>query len=276
MIGWIIGLIYSSVIAGAAYLKKSLTMSGALGAIILGTTMYALGSIAWYGVLIAFFVSSTLLTKLKQQRKAAAESGYAKSGNRDMGQVAANGGIGLLLCILNACWPHPYWWIAFVGVMAAVTADTWATELGGLSRSMPRFILNGRKVAPGTSGGITGLGVAASALGGLFIGLIAWLFLQVEDPGVIYLVIVLLVGLTGGLVGSLGDSLMGASIQVMYRCKVCGKDVETKNHCNHPTKQIRGLQWFNNDTVNIIASILGGAVALRIYKSAIELFDLLR
>ena len=61
---------------------------------------------------------------------------------------------------------------AFAGVMATVTADTWATELGVLSTHAPRSITTMRPVAPGTSGGVTLLVLLASALGALLIGLI--------------------------------------------------------------------------------------------------------
>ena len=77
-----------------------------------------------------------------------------------------------MLCIGNAIWPDPVWWLIFVGVMATVNADTWATEIGGMSKSIPRSIMNGKPVPAGTSGGITGLGLLASLLGGAFIGLV--------------------------------------------------------------------------------------------------------
>ncbi|UUZ93848.1 DUF92 domain-containing protein [Paenibacillus sp. P25] len=254
----LIGLAGSLFIAGAAYWKKSLSASGFWAAVVLGTLMYALGSPAWFGTLIAFFLTSSALSKWKHRRKAAAESGYAKSGRRDAGQVLANGGLGLLLCLGHAFLPNPGWWAAFIGVMAAVNADTWATEIGGLSRSAPRSILNGRPVEPGTSGGITPLGTMATAAGGLFIGAAAWALnaaagVPHEARWAGFLPLCLL-GLGGGLVGSLTDSWLGAVCQVMYRCSVCGKEIEKSRHCGAAAARIRGASWMTNDAVNLISS----------------------
>jgi uncharacterized protein (TIGR00297 family) len=276
---WIIGFVGSLLIAGLAYWKRSLSLSGSAAACILGTLMYALGSLAWFGTLIAFFISSTILSKLKHKRKSAAESGYAKGSRRDAGQVAANGGVGLLLCIAGALWPDPIWWVMFVGVMATVNSDTWATEIGGLSRRQPRSIVTGKRVTAGTSGGISGLGLAASAAGGLFIGATAWIFIQVgtspfgtfgwnegqQDAvftGAVQVMPLLLSGLVAGLIGSLCDSWLGATVQVMYRCGVCGKEVEASIHCGVAGKRIRGAAWMTNDSVNAISSAAGGLAAI--------------
>ncbi|WP_040951663.1 DUF92 domain-containing protein, partial [Gorillibacterium massiliense] len=159
---WLIGLIGSLIIGGLAYWKNALTSSGAIAAAVVGTALYALGSPVWFALLIAFFVSSTLLSKWKRHKKKQAEEGYEKTGRRDAGQVAANGLAGALLCAGNAIWPHPLWLAAYAGVMAAVNADTWATEIGGLSRRAPRSIVTGKPVPAGASGGVTALGSAAS------------------------------------------------------------------------------------------------------------------
>jgi uncharacterized protein (TIGR00297 family) len=277
---WIIGLAGSLVIAGAAYWKRSLSGSGLAAAAAVGTVMYALGSSVWFGTLIAFFVSSTLLTRWKRKAKELAESAYEKSGRRDAGQVLANGGIAAILCAANAVWPHPFWWYSFLGVMAAVTADTWATEIGGFSRTPPRSILSGKRVPPGTSGGVSGLGLAATMAGGLFIGAMAWLLLFIPgqsspDEGALTGVTVsgsasdglrlafwVLVAWVGGTIGSLADSLLGATCQLMYRCDVCGRDIEQKAHCGRPARRIRGFAGWNNDAVNIAGSAAGGAAAV--------------
>jgi uncharacterized protein (TIGR00297 family) len=274
---WLIGLLCSGFIAMLAFQRRSLSGSGAVAAIVLGTCMYALGSLTWFGTLIAFFVSSTVLSKVKHKRKTAAESGYAKGGRRDAGQVTANGGIGLLLCMVHAIWPHLAWWFCYIGVMATVNADTWATEIGGLSRSIPRSIVTGKRVEAGASGGITWLGIAASAIGGLFMGGMAWVFVRLgttsfaaylpnvgasmELTASTVIVLLLVVGTFAGLIGSLTDSWLGATMQVMYRCEVCDKEVEKREHCGRPGMRIRGISWMSNDAVNMSSSLIGGLAA---------------
>ncbi|MBB6637506.1 DUF92 domain-containing protein [Cohnella thailandensis] len=263
---WLLGLAGSAAIAGLAYARKSLSLSGLLAAVLLGTTMYALGSAVWYGSLIAFFVSSTLWSKWKRQAKKQAESGYEKSGRRDAGQVLANGGLGLLLCAADWAWPHPLWLYAFLGVMASVTADTWATEIGGSSRKPPRSIKTGRQVAPGTSGGVSGLGLGASLAGGLFIGAVAGALslavsLESEEAAPLRLIAYIGIAGLGGLVGSLADSWIGATWQQMYRCRVCGREIEQPRHCEKPAERIRGRAGWNNDAVNFASSLVGGLFA---------------
>lgn len=272
---WIIGCIGSLLIAGLAYWKRSLSVSGAAAAIVIGTAMYAIGSAAWFGILIAFFVSSSILSKWNQRNKQQMEGAYEKGNRRDAGQVAANGGLGLILCMADGVWPHTIWWVAFIGVMAGVTADTWATEIGSLSRTPPRLIVSGKKVPPGTSGAVSAIGLAAAAAGSLLIGGVAWLFSTTafgadaesfgseffarhSDQGFALLAVALL----GGSAGALADSVIGAKWQVMYACSACGRQIEKAEHCGTAAKRIRGWTRMDNDAVNLISSALGGVAAV--------------
>ena len=259
---WLIGLAGSSLIAGAAYARRALSASGAVAAVATGTLMFGFGSLPWYGLLLYFFFSSTVWSKTREHAKREAASGYEKGGRRDAGQVAANGGLAVALCAGAFLWPHEAWWAAFLGVMGAVTADTWATELGGLSPVPPRSIRTGRRVAPGVSGGVTPLGLAAAAAGALSIGalgvLLAWAdgqpyaFTWIATAGV------------GGFLGALADSWLGATWQRMNRCAICGKEVESGTHCGKATRYARGWRRLNNDAVNAISSAIGGLAALLI------------
>ena len=248
-------------IASAAYVKQSLSLSGAAAAVLMGAVYYGAGNLFWFGTLLLFFATSTLLSKFRQENKKDLEKSYAKTGRRDAGQVLANGGIGMLLCLLHAWFPRPEWIWLFIGVMAAVTADTWATEVGSLSRRQPRSILNGRPIPPGTSGGISLLGSAAAGAGGLVIGAGAWGFGAVVQGPPLALLTALAAGLAGGLVGAFTDSLIGAIFQKMYRCNICGREVEVLEHCGNRTVFARGWSWMNNDAVNGISSLAGGLAA---------------
>lgn len=251
-----LGLLGSGLIGYIAYRKQSLSLSGMWSAIVMGTGFVVFGEPIWFSLLIVFFISSTLWSKWKRSvgAKREAEANYEKSGRRDAWQVWANGGIGLILCIANALFPHDGWLFTYIGVMASVTADTWATEVGALSRSKPISVLTWKRVSTGTSGGITWLGSLASLAGAALIGLISGLYLQ----GNYWFI---LVGAFAGFVGAMIDSIIGAKWQVMYTCVTCGKVTERKQHCGKITLYLRGLPWMNNDRVNGISSIAGGIVA---------------
>ena len=257
---WLIGTAGALIVAGAAYRKKSLSLSGAAAAVLMGAVYYGAGNLFWFGTLLLFFITSTALSKYRQGSKSDLEKSYAKTGRRDAGQVFANGGLGMVLCLLNFLFPHEAWNLLFIGVMAAVTADTWATEVGSLSRKPPRSILNGKPLPAGTSGGVSWLGSFAAAAGGITIGAGAWVLGLWTDMGPDFSKFAA-AGLVGGLAGAFSDSLLGATVQNMYRCGVCGRSVEVPLHCGQPTVRAGGWNWVTNDAVNLISSVIGGAAA---------------
>ncbi|MCA9953548.1 MAG: DUF92 domain-containing protein [Anaerolineales bacterium] len=255
----ILALIFSGLVAALAYWRGSLAVSGALGALLIGTLIYGFGGWEWGVVLAIFFVSSSLLSHYKEREKKAVAEKFDKGHRRDIGQVLANGGAGAIVALLHGIWPSPFWLPLFLGTMATVTADTWATELGTLSQRPPRLITTGRVVPVGTSGGISLFGTAVSFIGGLIIGLATGLLVQ---DAVFRLTIT---GGIGGLAGSLFDSFLGATVQQIYYCDQCQKETEKKLHCGQPTRPLRGWRWMNNDLVNFLASVAGGAAAVLVY-----------
>jgi uncharacterized protein (TIGR00297 family) len=251
----------SVLIVAVATWRKSLAPSGAAAALLVGTLTFGLGGWVWGVLLGIFFVSSSALSHYKEEQKQQmAEEKFDKSHRRDAGQVLANGGAGTLLAVASFIWPSPAWFYLFVGVMATVTADTWATELGTLSRRPPRLITNGKRVEVGTSGGVSRWGTAVSFGGGLLIGLVATLLSPWNSPGPA--LGLALAGAVGGLSGSLFDSLLGATVQQIYYCPHCQKETEKKLHrCGQATTILRGWRWLNNDGVNFTSSLVGGMVA---------------
>ncbi|MBN1313461.1 MAG: DUF92 domain-containing protein [Anaerolineae bacterium] len=268
----IVGLILSSLIGFLAYWRGSLTRSGAAGAVIIGTVIFGFGGWAWGLTLIAFFVTSSLLSHYKESTKENLAEKFAKGHRRDLGQALANGGAGALIAVLYAVRPDPLLAAAFAGAMATVNADTWATELGVLARKPPRLITSGRPAEVGTSGAVSVPGMLASVAGASTIGIALVILLRLEcvvrwSPMYALLnpcpfELALLPGaLIGGLIGSLFDSLLGATVQAIYYCPTCKKETEkTRHSCGTLTQQMRGWQWLNNDMVNFISSLVGALV----------------
>ena len=256
----LIGFLAAVGVAFLAYKAHSLSRSGGLAAILVCTLIFGLGGWRWAVILLTFFISSSLLTRLFRRQKAAVDEKFSKGGQRDVGQVLANGGIAAALAVLSAIFPAAGWsWWLFVASMAAVNADTWATELGILNPRPPRLITNGRAVERGTSGAISPVGTLAALGGSGLVALLAGLISPLPSSPVNILLITL-----AGLVGALLDSLLGATCQAIYHCPSCNK--ETERHplhlCGTPTSHLRGWKWLDNDMVNLACALSGAGSML--------------
>lgn len=260
----ILGVLLAALVAYAAYRLNSLDRSGALAAFLLGVVVFGLGGLPWALVLLTFFITSSGLSRLLKRRKAEVEQNFAKGARRDVGQVMANGGLAGLAALLSIFWPQSVIpWVLFSAAFAAATADTWATELGVLSRSWPRSIRTWQRVPPGTSGGISLVGTLAAGGGALLIALVAVLFWPLKATLLLERLGFGLIITSAGLAGSLVDSLLGATLQAIYWCPQCRKETErTPLHtCQTPTTLLRGWKWMNNDAVNFICTTSAALIA---------------
>jgi uncharacterized protein (TIGR00297 family) len=266
----IIGLALSTIIALVAFRRQALTMSGAAGAILVGTAVFGFGGWAWGLVLVTFFAVSSALSRHRSSDKRRIADKFQKGSRRDLSQVLANGGLAAIVSVLYVSHPTPALLAAFLGAMATVNADTWGTEIGVLSPVAPRLLTTGRRVPAGTSGGVTWLGTSASVLGALFIGLVGYLSLCIDYMAVehcpLLLSWVIPTTLVSGSLGSLFDSLLGATLQGIYYCAACETETEKQVHgCGQRTNHLRGWRWLNNDVVNFVSSVAGAAVAMAIW-----------
>ena len=256
-----LGFLLALFIALLAYKARSLDESGAIAATFEGTLIFGLGGWTWAILLLAFFISSSALSKMFKTRKKDLKEKFDKGSRRDAMQVLGNGGLASVFAVLHFFYPEALWtWLGFSAALAAVNADTWATELGVLNPSQPRMITNLKiKVEKGTSGGISITGTLASLAGSALIGILAGVFTPAGD----FLAIILIVTLAG-LLGALFDSLLGATVQAIYYCPICKK--ETEHHpvhlCGTQTRYFRGWKWLTNDLVNFACAGFGVLVAL--------------
>ncbi len=252
----LLSLTLALAISGMAWRVRALTTSGACAATLVGFLVMGWGGATGGIALLLFFVSSSALSRLGKKRKASL--GYEKSGERDASQVLANGGVAALSALLLVFFPHNIRPMAMLlGALAAANADTWATEIGSLAAFPPRLITNLRPAPVGSSGAISAPGTLASLVGALLIGTVLF-FGAFGLRGVLTVAI-------SGLTGSLFDSLLGATIQVQYRCTRCHKLTERKTHHDLPTERARGITWMNNDAVNFLATLCGAIVAASLF-----------
>ncbi len=304
----IVAVIILSIIAIFAYKKQIVTRSGLLAAFALGVSVWLLASWAWFFIMLMFFLITAQFTHYKYQKKRKLGAAQDKSGARAWRNVFVNGIlplsfviIGFVLVMLGGGQdafgrtevgvgtvfiPFPVIGVvfaAFLGALATHTADTLATEIGLLNPSPPRLITNLREIVPpGTSGGVSLMGELATILGCMIIGGTAailaapfWISLFGTSlmPELVNFapVTMVVVALVGGITGCTIDSILGATIQGMWRCTVCGKKTEKKSHCLKPAAYLRGNQYFDNDMVNLISGLIGAFVAILIYLTLLSL-----
>lgn len=241
-----------------AWRAGALAPSGAISAALIGGVIFGLGGWPWAAVLLTFFISSSALSRAFRRQKREVVEEFAKGSRRDWGQVLANGGVGAFLVLLHLLYPEQLWpWLAYGGAMAAVTGDTWATELGVLSSRPPRLVTSGKRVERGTSGGVTLAGYLATLAGGILIGEVM-LLTDIRSGVLASLLLVPIAGLAGGTV----DSLLGATLQAIYYDPARGKETEREIP---GAKPVRGWAWMNNDTVNFISAITGALLAAALW-----------
>jgi uncharacterized protein (TIGR00297 family) len=268
------GLVAGAGIAYLAYRAQSLDVGGALAAAVLGMVVFGLGGVGWAAVLLTFFISASALSKVFQAKKAAVGQDFAKGARRDAGQVAANGGVGgflaLAFFILTQAFPESrllsLFWLGFCASFAAANADTWATELGVLNPRRPILISTFQRVPQGTSGGVSLAGTLAALAGSVLVGGVAVLSESAGWAPAIGMAwwAQLLVIAGAGLLGSLVDSYLGATVQAVYTCPACEKETERYpvHSCGTPTILKRGLPWLNNDWVNAACTLSAGVLGI--------------
>ncbi|KAI8620950.1 integral membrane protein DUF92-domain-containing protein [Chytriomyces sp. MP71] len=277
--------------------KQSLSVSGALAA---GELPYSLLTthppsthFTLCLVLLTFYLSSSKLTKVGNKTKVAIEEDFKVGGQRTAVQVFSNGFTGTViaclhymvsLCFADASSPSD--WIvrlntaliaAYIGHYACCNGDTWASELGVLSHGQPFLITTFKSVPKGTNGGVSAVGLAASVLGGALVGFVGALAFLINNYNCVTASMVshlVMWGAACGLVGSLIDSMLGATLQRSTFNKRTGKIApDFRRPKRHEDKAdlvvVSGWELLDNHQVNFVSSlstaILAGIVAYNYY-----------
>jgi uncharacterized protein (TIGR00297 family) len=197
-------ILVTAAFAAIAFALGMISRSGALGGLLVGTTIYASLGPRGFAVLALFVIGGSLLTQLGYRSKQRTGTAQEHGGRRGARNALANCAVATLCAILAAATGSEPLTVAFVASVGAAFADTAESEIGQLFSRTPRLISTLRKVQPGTDGAISvpgtlaGVGAAGlTAALGLALGMLA-------APWTALLVAI------ASFLGTVADSLIGA------------------------------------------------------------------
>lgn len=248
-----LGTVLALVVAAASLKARFLAPSGSVATFLLAVVVFGLGGWKWTVPILTFFVLSSLLSNIGKAKKRATSELHEKGSTRDYAQVFANGGVPGMLVLASVAAPAAVWYPVYLGAVAAVTADTWGTEIGMMTRGRTLLITTFRPVLKGVNGGVSLRGMLGAMAGASLIGLSALAWLR---PAFTVVVVAL-----AGLIGSVLDSVAGATVQARYRCSVCSNMTEKRLHCGVESVHAGGIRWISNDFVNWMCAASGALAA---------------
>ena len=296
----IVAIVLAFGLAAHGYRKRSLNKSGAAAAVLVGFISFSV-SYRMGIILIVFYYTGSRMTKVRSHIKRKLEFNYREAGQRNMLQVFSNSALATFVAAifflvigednstqhvrflqidtslhqLSVAMSHnmnehlrhslaSYLWTMYIAHYACANGDTWASELGILSKSNPRLItsLFLKKVPRGTNGGVSWEGTLASALGGALIGFTYFICSILMDlslnKGGIEQYPMILAGLCSGLVGSIVDSLLGATLQATYFDAINNQiikteDLDSSKRASGSVKLIQGVDILSNEAVNFFS-----------------------
>lgn len=270
-----------------AHKGKSLTPLGIAASIITGLIHTSHPWIVYFLLLAGFYFSSSKFTKLKSDIKSqltiqidAGKNDSTHQEQRTHIQVFANSIVASILILLHRHFIHnDLLVISIISHYAAVTADTWSSELGILSKSEPILITTLKKCPKGTNGGVSPLGLGVALLAGIYISILSIVALKLQgitisalDGGICsHMKFIVFFGIIG-LFGSLLDSLLGAVFQksvvnekgLILEAKGGGI---VKGGKEDKSKIISGqLNILSNNQVNLLMAFLTSLAGMGLWK----------
>ncbi len=202
---WLIVTILAlSGLAMLAWSLGAMDVSGAAAAWLLGFWVAVFGSLQWLLIMTLFTILGVAATAYGRARKKSL--GLGDGDKRSWKNVVANGAAAALAVVAFLVVDEQAATLAFATALAAVTADTMASEVGCLSPRPRRIVPPFEAMAPGSNGAVSASGQVAAAIGAIsiavaavWLGPIAWHWVWVPA--------------LGGFLGCQIDSILGATLE---------------------------------------------------------------
>ena len=245
-------------VSAVAYKLRMLSLSGMVAAAVVGGCIFGFGGISASVLLMLFFLSGSLLSRLNHPLTPALKR---RGDQRNWKQVLCNGAIPAITVIIIAL-RHDLReeiTLVFLGSLATATADTWATEIGTRFGKNFYNIFTLRRTHRGPSGGVSLMGLGASIIGAMMIAAISLIRFSELDPlcGLVLVKVIPVITISG-MIGALIDSLIGATLQAKYTLPDGSiTEVKSEGAVLHS-----GVSFIGNNATNLIATFWGGVIAI--------------
>jgi uncharacterized protein (TIGR00297 family) len=180
-----IGLGLNIAVALAGWAARTVSWSGVVAGILIGTVIYACGGAGAWLLLLLGFACAALTSRVGYRRKLQLGIAEERGGRRGAGNAIANTGFAAGAALLAVISPYRVEaLLAMAAALAAGSSDTVASEIGKAFGRRTFLVVGLKPVPPGTSGALslegTAAGVAAAAvlaLVAVYVGVIPRAFL---------------------------------------------------------------------------------------------------
>ncbi|MEB3161573.1 MAG: TIGR00297 family protein, partial [Synechocystis sp.] len=227
---WLVALILNTALLAMAGIipKKLLTFWGYLHAWVLGVIVWSGFGWQGYGVVLAYFLVGSAVTKIGQTEKEAAGIAEERSGRRGPENVWGSAFTAAVCALLTWVVPVaivPWLALGYVASFSTKLSDTTASEVGKAYGKRTFLITTLQPVPRGTEGAVSLEGTLAGFWAGFALALLGWSVGMISGWGIVFCTI-------AAFIATNIESLIGATLQSQW-------------------------QWLTNEVVNGINTLLG-------------------
>jgi len=225
---WALGV---NVVTGwLGYRAKTVSMSGFIGGVLVGTIIYACGGASAWVLLLATFIVASVASRLGLARKQRLGIAEERGGRRGAGNALANCGVAVMAAIAAATTPYaPAALAALVAALTAGGSDTVASEIGKAWGRSTFLVTTFGRVKAGTPGAMSLQGTIAGVLAAFGLAAAGTALGLIAASAIVIVVI-------SATAGALVESALGATLE--------------------------GPGILNNDMLNFINTAVAAVVAL--------------
>ncbi|MCI4350505.1 MAG: DUF92 domain-containing protein [Thermoplasmata archaeon] len=211
-----VGVALTVALAAGAIRAGALTALAGAIATVFGSVIVVVAGFAFLALLVLFVVGSVLATRYGFDEKQRAKVQEGTHGERGVANVLAH--IVVPAALVLTAWVSPETLstpglaVVYTSALAFGAADTFASEFGLLAGGA-RSILSGKRVPPGTNGGVSLVGELWAFVGATattVVGLVLFYLTRVPVPAP---GIVLVIGVVAGFAGCQADSILGEVLE---------------------------------------------------------------